>query len=234
MSDGPFAIGWRVYRARRREFLDPARLRRRTVVCATVATVTGAVVIVSQLLWGWSGVSGPAGVVAAVAFAAALGCLTAAFIRTSRKLQAQPFSPRPGGWRRDERIAAQFAARPPALVPEDRDAVLEQAERVVEPAIATIDRTRWIPAGWFAAWIGALAGGFASDGLVPLLLPLVFGVLQSATTVATTTWLGRAELTRARVAATPRVEPAPPLPQRNVEPRGSKVALPDEWRPTAQ
>lgn len=229
MSDGPFVIGWRVYRARRREFLDPVRVRRRTVISGTVATVAGAAVVVSQMRWGWTGVSEPASVVAAVAFAAAIGCLVATFLRTSRKLPAQPFSPRPGGWRRDERIGAQFTARPPALDPEDRDAVLDRAERSVEPAIASIDRLRWIPTAWFAAWIGALAVGFAStDSLVPLLVPLVFGLLQGGTAVATTTWLGRAELTRRRITMTPAVEPTPQLPGRNTEPRGSKVVLPDE------
>ncbi|MGU3409679.1 hypothetical protein ACLBWP_06190 [Microbacterium sp. M1A1_1b] len=229
MSDGAFVTGWRVYRARRSEFLDPVRVRRRTVVSGIVATVAGAAVVVTQLLWDWTGVSEPAAVGAAVAFAAAIGCLVATFLRTSRKLQAQPFSPLPGGWRRDERIGAQFTARPPALDPEDRDAVLDRADRSVEPAIASIDRLRWIPTGWFAACIGVIAVEFAStDGLVPVLVPVVFGLLQGGTAAATITWLGRAELTRRRVAMTLAVEPTPPLPVRNTEPRGSKVVLPDQ------
>lgn len=229
MTDGVFATGWRVYRARRSEFLDPRRIRRRTTVCGIVATVVGALAVVAQLLWGWSGASEAAGLVVAVAFAATTGCFTAVFVRTSRQVQAQPSSTWPEGWRRAERIGAQFSARPPELDPEDRDAVLQRAERAVEPAVVTIDRVRWIPAGWFVGWIGALAIGSAStDVLVPLVLPLVFGLLQGSTTIAAVTGLGRAELARRRAAATPPLDPAPPLRHRNAEPHGSKVPLPGE------
>lgn len=228
MSDGVFRTGWREYRARRSEFLDPTRVRRRTVLCGILAGVGGAVVVVTQLLWGWTGVPVFAWVVAAVALGAALGCVAAAFVRTARRPQGQPFAPSRLGWRRSERIGAQFSARPPALVPEDRDAVLTRATETIEPAVATIDRVRWIPTFWLCAWVGALAIGLASESIVALLMPLVFTLLQGGSTIAAVTWLGRAELTRRRVEATPAVEPEPPLQSRNAEPRGSKVALPDE------
>jgi hypothetical protein len=229
MSDGAFLTGLRVFRARRHEFLEPRRTRRRTIVCGSVAVIVGAATIVSDGLTGWLGTPLPQTIVTAVAFAAAIGCFAALFFRTARKLQPQRWQPYPGGWRRHERIGQQFAARPPELLPEDRDEVLARATDTVEPAIASADRVRWIPFGWVAVWIGALASGLAStESLVVLLMPPVFLFLQGGSVVATVVWLGRAELTRRRVEATPPWTPPAGPAARGADPRGSKLGLPGD------
>jgi hypothetical protein len=78
MTEAAVVTGWRVYRARRSEFLDPARVRRRTRVCGLVAAALGAVGVVAQVLWP-SAFAAPfmLALVAAVAFAAAGGCFVA-------------------------------------------------------------------------------------------------------------------------------------------------------------
>lgn len=229
MTDGAFVTGLRVFRARRHEFLDPVRTRRRTIVCGSVAVLVGTVAIVSDVLTGWVGTPLPQTIVMAVAFAAAIGCISAVFFRTARGSQAQRWQPFPGGWRRSERIGQQFAARPPELLPEDRDDVLERAARMVGPVIASVDRLRWLPVGWLAIWVGALVSGFATtESLVVLLMPPVFLLLQGGTAATTVFWLGRAELTRRRVEATPPYTSPPRSGERNTEPRGSKLALPDD------
>lgn len=229
MSDGAFLTGLRVFRARRHEFLEPRRTRRRTIVCGFVAVIVGAASIVSDRLTGWLGTPLPQTIVTAVAFAAAVGCFVAMFFRTARKLQPQRWQPFPGGWRRSERVGQQFSARPPELLPEDRDEVLAQASRMVEPAIASVDRLRWIPFGWLAAWVGAVVSGLAStESPVALFMPPVFLFLQGGSVVATIVWLGRAELTRRRVEATPPWTPPVGPAARNADPRGSKLGLPGD------
>ncbi|OIH94444.1 hypothetical protein [Curtobacterium sp. MCBA15_001] len=228
MNDGVLVTGLREYRAHRSEVLDPTRVRRRRVVSGAAAALAGTVLVVSQMLSGWTGAPALEAVVGLVASAAAVGCLVAVFCRTGRTASATRSAPLPGGWRRSERIGAQFSARPPELLPEDRDAVLARAAEVVAPAVVTVDRLRWIPAMWLAAWVGGIALGLASQSVVALLLPPVFALVQGGTTITAVVWLGRAELTRRRVVALPPIEPESPLRPRNPEPRGSKVVLPDE------
>lgn len=230
MSDGVFVTGLREYRAHRSEVLDPVRVRRRRAVSGGAAALVGAVLTVTQLLAGWMDAPVLEAVVALVTFAAASGCVVAVFCRTNRAASATTARSAvvPGGWRRTERIGAQFSARPPELLPGDRDAVLARADELVVPGVVTVDRLRWIPAMWLTAWVGVIALGWASQSIVPLLLPPVFALVQGGTAIAGVVGLGRAELTRRRVAALPPVEPEPQLPSRNVDPRGSKVVLPDE------
>ncbi|TCK64326.1 hypothetical protein [Curtobacterium sp. PhB136] len=226
MSEGAFGTGWRVYRAHRREFLDPVRLRCRTIVGAAVAFVAGAVLVVTDLPTPWTGSTLAASLVMAVAWAAAVGCFSAAFTRSAGRVPV-PSGPRLVGWRRSERIGRQFAARPPELLPEDRDEVLAKAAETIGPAIGSIDRLRWVPLGWLAVWIGALVSGLAWQSVIALLFPPASMLLQGGVWIAAVVWLGRAELTRRRVEATPPYTPPPPNGARNTEPRGSKLALPD-------
>lgn len=231
MADGVSTLGWRVYRTRRGEFLDPARTRRRTLVAGIVGSAAGAATVVSDALTDWLEAPVPIVLVTAAAFAAALGCFAAALVRTRRSADSA-LSPRSGDWRRSDRVDRQFTARPPELRPEDRDEVLAQASRIVGPAVVAVDRLGWLPLGWLAAWIGALASGVASsESVTPLLVPLLLGLIQGATWVAAVVSLGRAERTRRRVEATPPAVSPPPVPRprpRNAEPRGSKLGLPEE------
>jgi len=160
MTEPAVVTGWRVYRARRTEFLDPARVRRRTRVCGVVATALGTVGVVAQLLWP-SVLEAPLGLtlVAIVAFAAAVGCLAATFLRTASTPDASQPAALTGDWRRSERIGQQFGPRPPAMLPEDRDLVHRQVEGSVGVGVVVFDRTRWLPVGWLIAWVGLLVVG---------------------------------------------------------------------------
>jgi hypothetical protein len=130
-----FSTGWRIARTRRSEFLDPARLRRRTVVTGAVAAVSGTVMVIADLLWGIFDGPWPLRLLAIVCLAAALGCLIGVFLRVHRRdLDPGGTHRGTGDWRRDERIDRQFAARPPAMLPEDRDEVLARAERTLGPS----------------------------------------------------------------------------------------------------
>jgi predicted alpha/beta-hydrolase family hydrolase len=230
MADGAFARGWRVVRARRADFLDPGRLRRRTLLCGTVAVVAGALLVVADLLWGIVDGPLPVRVVAIVGFAGALGCITASFVAvgTPASVPAQP--PLTGDWRRTERIDRQFLPRPPAMLAEDRADVLATAERVTGQATASAARVVWLPSSWIVAWVALLVSGLATDDRFTLLLvPPVFAVLQSAPFIAVVTGAGRADAARERALALPAAPPSPTAPPpRNRDPRGSKVELPDD------
>ncbi|WP_144763133.1 hypothetical protein [Curtobacterium sp. 9128] len=232
MSEGVVSTGIRVYRERRREFTDPARARRRTLVCGLVAVLAGATTVVTDLLTGWLGTTLPVTVVTVVtatAFAAALGWFVAVCFPTARTRQSARWQPFPGGWRRHERLGAQFTRRPPELLPEDRDDVLALAERVVEPTVVSIDRLRWFPLAWLAAWIGALVSGLAAGSVGALLMPPAYLLLSGGTVVAGVVRLGQAELVRRRVAATPPwAPPAAGDPRSKTRVTGSKLALPGD------
>jgi hypothetical protein len=230
MSSGAFRTGWRVVRARRSEFVDAGRVRRRTLVCGVVAASVGTAVTVADVLWAVLDGPWALDVVAVVCSAVAAGSFVTAFVRvTPRGTDDRPTTPS-GDWRRHERIGRQFAARPPAMLPEDRDAVLEHAERTTEGSVVLAERAVWIPVAWVAAWVGILAGTSAgTDQVTLVLLPPVFAVLQSASFIAAVTGAGRAEAARARAAVLPPPEPVDdPRRRHGRAPQGSKLALPDD------
>jgi hypothetical protein len=225
-----FSTGWRIARTRRSEFLDPARLRRRTVVTGTVAVVSGTVMVIADLLWGIFDGPWPLRLLAIVCLAAALGCLVGVFLRVHRRdLDGRDTTTGTGDWRRDERIARQFAARPPVMLPEDRDEILARAERTLGPSVALAARYVLLPITWALVWAGALLSGLATvEQLTPLLLPPLLMLLQSTTFIVVVTSIGRSDAARRRARA---LEPAPVVeapPRRNVDPRGSKTGLPGD------
>jgi hypothetical protein len=228
MTEAAVVTGWRVYRSRRSEFLDAARVRRRTLVCGLVAAVLGTVGVVAQLLWP-SVFEAPLALalVAIVAFAAAVGCLVATFLRTASTPATLEPAALTGDWRRSERIGEQFGPRPPAMLPEDRDEVLGRAEASTGAGVVVFDRTRWLPVGWLVAWVGLLVIGQASaEHLVVLLMPPVLALMQSSSAVTALLALGRADTARRRAEAMPPYDPPPAAPTRNRDPRGSKLGLP--------
>ncbi|WP_144711795.1 hypothetical protein [Curtobacterium pusillum] len=222
-----FTTGLRIVRAERSRFLAPVRLRRRTVLSGTVAGVVGAFLVVADRLWSFLEGPWPLHVLAVVVLAAALGCFVAAFVPVGGGT-ATTAAPPTGDWRRSERIDRQFAARPPEVLPADRDLVIDRAERAIGPAVVAASRFVWLPVAWIVAWAGLVASGLADvDRLTLLLVPPVFAVLQSASFVAAVTGAGRADAARRRALAVPSV-PAVPAPDgRRRDPRGSKVELPD-------
>lgn len=225
-----FSAGWRIARARRSQFLDPARLRRRTVVTGTVAVVSGTVMVIADLLWGVFDGPWPLRLLAILCFAAALGCLVGVFLRVDRRdLDLRGTLRGTGDWRRDERIDRQFAARPPAMLPEDRDEVLARAERTLGPSVALAARFVLLPIAWALVWAGALLSGLGSlDSPLVLFWPPMLMLLQSASFIAAVTGLGRSDAARRRALA---LEPAPVVEapaRRNLDPRGSKIGLPGD------
>jgi predicted anti-sigma-YlaC factor YlaD len=227
-----FSTGWRIARTRRSEFLDPARLRRRIVVTGTVAVVSGTVMVIADLLWGIFDGPWPLRLLAIICFAASLGCLVGVFLRVHSPgldLRGTAAGTGTGDWRRDERIARQFAARPPAMLPEDRDEILARAERTLGPSVALAARFVLLPITWALVWAGALLSGLATgEQLTPLLLPPLLMLLQSTTFIVVVTSIGRSDAARRRALA---LEPAPVVEvptRRNVDPRGSKIGLPGD------
>jgi hypothetical protein len=227
---GAVRRGWSVHRARRAEFLDPGRLRRRTLVSGLAATTLGAFLVVADA--GWVLLDGtPAhDVVAIVLFAAALGCLVATLCPVVDRSAAPPPGAPLGDWRRSERIERQFSARPPEIEPEDRDEVVAAAGRLIGTSVAVVSRTVWLPAAWLLAWAALVVSGLPSDDQLTLLvLPALLGLLQATTCLGAVTALGRADAARHRALALP---PAPPRPARSAPPHegrgGSQLALPDE------
>jgi len=227
-----FSTGWRIARARRSEFLDPARLRRRTVVTGTVAVVSGAGMVIADLRWGFFDGPWPLRLLAILCLAAALGCMVGVFLRVHRRdldLRGTATGTGTGDWRRDERIDRQFAARPQAMLPEDRDEVLARVERTLGPSVALAARFVLLPIAWALVWAGALLSGLGSlDSPLVLFWPPMLMLLQSASFIAVVTGLGRSDAARRRALtlAPPPVVEAPP--RRNVDPRGSKIGLPGD------
>ncbi|WP_439688958.1 hypothetical protein ACRQ4C_13270 [Curtobacterium sp. SP.BCp] len=228
MSNDGFVRGWKAVRAHRSEFLDPRRVRRRTVVGGVVATGVGAFLVVADRLWGLFDGGLLRDVVAVVLLAAGAGCVVAAFLGVGRRSGRSARQPL-GDWRRDDRITRQFAAHPPAMMTEDRDEVTARAELSIETAVVATARSVWIPIGWLLAWVAFLVSGLATaDRLTLWLIPPVFAALQSGTFVATVVAAGRADAARDRAAQLPSASPPPAPPQRNRDPRGSKLGLPED------
>lgn len=233
MAEGAFTSGLRVVRAHRSEFLDPVRLRRRTFLCGATAVVTGAVLTVLDLVWGIAEGPWPVHVVVLVAFAGALGCVVASFVRVGTPTTTTTPPALTGDWRRNERIEQQFGPRPPAMLPEDRDEVLARAERMIGPATVSASRVVWLPVFWLVAWAGLVVSGLATSDHFPVLLtPAAFAVLQSAPFIAVVTGAGRADRARERALGLPAAttDDQDPPRQRGRDPRGSKIELPGDRR----
>ena len=197
-------------------------------MCGLVAVTVGTFLVIGNVVWHPFGGSWLQDTTAVLLFAASLGCFSAEFRSVARNTPVLA-RPQSGDWRRSERIDRQFAARPPAMLPEDRDVVIARADRSLGPSVVTAERLMWIPVGWTLAWVGLLVSGLATvDRLTVLLIPPVFAVLQSAPFIAAVSGAGRADAARRRALTLPPLPPPEPQPQRKPDPRGSKLALPDE------
>lgn len=188
--------------------------------------------VIADLLWGVFDGPWPLRLLAIVCLAAALGCMVGVFLRVHRRdldLRGTATGTGTGDWRRDERIDRQFAARPPAMLPEDRDEVLARVERSLGPSVALAARVVLLPIAWALVWAGALLSGLGSlDSPLVLFWPPMLMLLQSASFIAAVTGLGRSDAARRRALA---LEPAPVVDapaRRNLDPRGSKIGLPGD------
>lgn len=234
MSNGAFATGWRVVRTRRSEFVDPKKARRRSVVSGLVAVVVGAVLVVSEILWGFD-LEPVRGGLALLVLTAAAGCLAAPLVAISRPVTSPPQGRSPVDWRRGLRIEQYFSPRPPVMTSEDRDDVLAWAEATLGPSVVAADRFVWNPVAFLLAWIGLLAGG-ASITVVPMLVfgPVIFGALQCVPFIAGVLAAGRTDAAWRRALALPPAslesEPQanPRSTPRDGRPPGSQLALPEE------
>lgn len=230
MITGAVRRGWSVHRARRAEFLDAGRVRRRTLVSGLAATALGAFLVVADACWGLFDGTPARDVVAVVLFAAALGCLVATLCPVVDRSAAPPPGASLGDWRRSERIERQFSAHPPEIEPEDRDEVVAAAGRLIGTSVAVVSRSVWLPAAWLLAWVAIVVSGPPSDDQLTLLvLPALLGLLQATTCLSAVVGIGRADAARHRALALP---PAPAPSTRSTRPRdgraGSQLALPDE------
>jgi hypothetical protein len=234
MSNGAFATGWRVVRTRRSEFVDAKKARRRTVVSGLVAVVAGAILVVSEILWGFD-LEPVRGGLALLVLAGAAGCLAAPLVAISRPVISPPRGKTAVDWRRGMHIERYFSPRPPVVTSEDRDDVLAWADATLGPSVVAADRFVWNPVAFLLAWIGFLAGG-ASLAVVPMLVvgPVVFGALQCVPFVSSVLTAGRGNAARRRALALPPASiesdaqaDGRPVP-REGRPPGSQLALPEE------
>jgi hypothetical protein len=223
MTEAAVVTGWRVYRARRSEFLDPARVAGRT----RFAGVTAAVIVISDVALRWTGLPLWATVLVAVFAGITVGGFVAVFARAGR-VTPSAHAAVTGDWRRDERLGVQFGARPPATQPEDRDAVIARAERTVGATVVLVDRMGWNPVALAALWCALLVlATVTSVSPIVLLMPPVYVALTSGSAVNGLLVLGRADAARRRAEAMPPYDPPAAAPVRNRDPRGSKLGLPD-------
>lgn len=219
--------GWRVVRSQRSVFVDPAKVRRRTVVALLVAVAVGAVLTIGAVGSDWIDVSPARAVVACALIAGGVGCSAGVFIRTGRS-DAVPVGDRPlGDWRRSDRIDQQFSAHPPTPSPEDRDVVLERAHRMIALGVVAVDRSVVPLIGFVLVWAGLLVAGLAAPEYA---FVAVYPALLLVTPVGSLLQVARADAARQRALGLP-APPAhePPRPRSRDDDRpGSKLSLPDE------
>jgi len=229
MVKGALGVGWGVYRARRHEFLDSAKVRRRTLVGTFVALAVGLFLVIGTVYWDIFDGPPVRDGVAIIFFSAAAGCLLMAFLPVADPGAAPSPGKMLGDWRRSERIERQFGKRPPAIVSEDRDEVIAGSQRLLATSVVAVDRSKWVPRGYFLAWVAFVVAGMASlDELTLLLLPLIFSALYSTTVVTSVTAAGRADAAHHRALSLPPA-PADSSPGRpKSSPPVSRFALPDE------
>lgn len=230
MGDRVGATGWAVFRAHVGDVVSPRRRRARTVASGSAAAAAGVLLTISEVVWHWVTTPVPLAVLAIVSIAAAVGCLVAVVMPLADKTIDHSFHPT-GDWRATERVSKQFGPRPPELDPADREAVLAAVDRGRDGLVLTTARVVFLPATWFCAALGMVAAGQLTSP-VTLAFPVLFGLLQSASLVASTTSLGRMELARRRAEALPPNPPPPPDAgrpwPRGVGRPGSKLGLPGD------
>lgn len=229
MSKGAIRGGWRVYREQRVEFLDLAKVRRRTRVGALVVLAAAALLVFSAVHWDIFDGPPARDAVAIVFFSAAVACLVMAFIPVADPSTAPNSRRMLGNWRRSERIDRHFAKNPPEIMPEDRDEVIAGSKGLLAASVVAVDRSIWVPCGYVLVWVALVVAGLASaEHLNLLLLPLIFAALQSATVLTSVVAAGRADTAHDRALALPPapVDSSPVKPKSR--PTGSMLALPDE------
>lgn len=192
-----FRLGWETYRQVVHEVVSPARARRAFGI-AVVCTVLAAVVMTAlEAAVHWTGHDAPGAAVVIALLSLGVGSVAFACCRLTAPVapnatingrEVRPDTARSLRWS----VQRYVGARPPAIAPEDREAVL------VDTALfrrgVTLDLTRGT----------ALIGGglLAATGLTVVGAPplwLGFVVIYGANLPATLLRLGRAE--RARRAA---------------------------------
>lgn len=219
-----------MFRARLPEVVS-ARDRRRLVVVGSVVTplAVAGLLVVAALTDSWS----TGFTVAAVCFGLAIGGFSLVFCRIGPKGWTIPALPTVD-WRTQEQIARYSGRRPPAVVPEHRDAVLRTVETNRDVLVRSSLQGLFLLGSWLFGVMGAVVlavtdpGSFASGhGLVFLWAPFwpVVGGLSHAVAVRT---LGRHEQLRQEASVLPDTPPPPPKRGRPGAPGGSKLALPGE------
>jgi hypothetical protein len=229
MSDGAIRTGWAIFRERYADVVPERLRRRRTAVATGIATVAGAGLVVTDLLWDWTPLPMPWALPGIVFLAASIGSLLVLFSPVAERGSVDTSFTPTGDWRRQERVQRQFAPRPPAIEPRDRDILLETIERGRDPLVRTLARTLLFPLAWGFGALGILTTGLPLTSFFLGVYPIVYGLLHSATPIAAATSLGRMELARRRAEAMPPAPPEPPRTwPRGTRPTGSKLGLPGD------
>lgn len=198
-----FRLGWETYRQVVREVVSPARARRAFGI-AVVCTVLAAVAMTAlEAAVHWTGHDAPGAAVVIALLSLGVGsvafacCPVAAPIEpraTINGRQVRPDTARTVRWS----VQRYLGARPPAIAPEDRDAVLVDTTLFRRGVTLDLTRGTALITGGILATIGGASVGFTH--LWPVFMLAYAGNLPSALLR-----LGRAERARrAAEALTPR------------------------------
>lgn len=223
-----FRLGWQVLRARFREDVSLERFRRAVTFGLVVGVVAGVVLGVTAAQTGWAGAGTARSTVVVVSTALAAGLLTMSCFPV--KQTADPPATingrqvRPDTMRlaRDS-VQRYLRRRMPQVLPEDRDAVLQDTALMRRTLV--VDVVRASP-GLIGVALLAITALVVSDGR-----GLSFIIVAGYTSLMPTyvTRLGRAERAHRAATALPPSELRSTTPTgRNRFPSGSKVGLPDD------
>ncbi|PZE86296.1 hypothetical protein [Curtobacterium sp. MCBD17_032] len=223
-----FRLGWQVLRARFRDDVSPVRLRRAMTWGLAVGVVAAVVLGLSAAHTGWAGAGTVRSTVVVVSSALAAALLTVSCFPV--KQTADPPATINGRQVRPDtmrlaRVSVQryLRRRMPEVLPEDRDAVLQDTTLLRRTLV--VDVVRATP-GLIGLALLALTALAVTDGR-----GLSFIVVAGYTSLVPSfvVRLGRAERAHRAAAALPPAEPGPPAPAGwNRSPSGSKIALPDD------
>ncbi|WIB16078.1 hypothetical protein DEJ34_02790 [Curtobacterium sp. MCPF17_050] len=220
-----FRLGWQVVRARFREDVSPKRVRRAVMFGIVVGVLAGVVLGVTAAHTGWAGAGTARSTVVVISTALAAGLLTMSCFPV--KQTADPPATingrqvRPDTMRLARHSVQRYLRRRmPQVLPEDRDAVLQDTAMMRRTLV--VDVVRASP-GLTGLALLALAALVVSEGRA-LNVIVVAGYTCFIPTYVVR--LGRAERAHRAAAALPPTEHTASGPAWNRFPSGSKIDLP--------
>ncbi|MCY1694147.1 hypothetical protein [Curtobacterium sp. SL109] len=208
-----FRLGWQVFRAQFADAVSVDRFRRALRIGVLAAVVAAVVMVATEAAFQWASTSTGVTVVVIVLLAIAtgllaLGCCPVAWpLDPAATINGRQVRPDTARTVRTS-VKPYLRRKPPAVRPEDREAVLVDTALLRRGLV--LDLTRWAPL-LLAGLLAAVAAWTA--GALPAYVLLYF-VLWSVGVLDRVRELGRAERARRAAAALPPTDarPTPPTP----------------------